>query len=70
MPSAKQSAAKIVRILQDAGFKAYFAGGCVRDMLLERNPKDYDIATSAMPESVEKTLRRTKAIGKAFGVIR
>lgn len=69
MPSARQSAVKAIRSLTEAGHEAYFAGGCVRDLLLDRAPKDYDIATSATPDEVQSILRNTKAIGKAFGVI-
>lgn len=69
MPSARQSAVKAVRLLQEAGFESYFAGGCVRDVLLGRTPKDYDIATAATPNEVQTVFPRSKAIGKAFGVI-
>lgn len=69
MASARQAATQIVTDLQQAGFEAFFAGGCVRDILLERRPKDYDIATSAKPAQVEALFRSTKAVGKAFGVI-
>lgn len=63
------SATQIVKTLQDAGHKAYFAGGCVRDMLLKKEPKDYDIATSALPDEIEKIFTETYAVGKSFGVI-
>ena len=64
-------AADVVRQLRTAGFEAYWAGGCVRDQLLRRTPKDYDVATSATPEQVRTLFgrRRTLAIGAAFGVI-
>ncbi|MBN2296700.1 MAG: CCA tRNA nucleotidyltransferase [Pirellulales bacterium] len=64
-------ATQVVRELRDAGFEAYWAGGCVRDHLLGRRPKDYDVATSARPEQVRSVFgrRRTLAIGAAFGVI-
>ncbi len=65
----KQEALDIVKILQDNGFVAYFAGGCVRDMLRGVEPSDFDIVTSARPEEVEKLFSQTVAIGKAFGVI-
>ncbi len=60
-----------VRHLRDAGFEAYWAGGCVRDELLGRTPKDYDVATSATPDQIRKTFGRgqTAPIGAAFGVI-
>ncbi len=63
------TALQIVKTLQKAGYQAYFAGGCVRDMLLKKDPKDYDIATSARPEEIEKLFAETYAVGKSFGVI-
>ena len=71
-PEAQRSfALEIVRRLREAGFEAYWAGGCVRDQLLGRVPKDYDVAASARPEQVQQLFgqRRTLAIGAAFGVI-
>src|SRR5271155_2424889 len=63
------TAAEIVRRLQTAGFSAYWVGGCVRDYLLGREPQDYDIATFAVPEQVEKLFRRTIPVGRKFGVL-
>ncbi len=60
----------VVRRLQESGFVAYWAGGCVRDLLLERPPKDYDVATSARPDEVLGLFPRAIAVGKAFGVVR
>ncbi|MCE5269295.1 MAG: CCA tRNA nucleotidyltransferase [Planctomycetaceae bacterium] len=67
----RRFAADIVRRLRVAGFEAYWAGGCVRDQLLGRQPKDYDVATNATPEQIRGLFghRRTLAIGAAFGVI-
>ncbi|GMV38924.1 MAG: poly(A) polymerase [Myxococcales bacterium] len=62
-------AAAVARRLSQAGHEAYFAGGCVRDMLLGVAPKDYDIATSATAEQVRATFSRTVPIGAAFGVM-
>ncbi len=67
--SNRDSAIKIVTTLRDAGFQALFAGGCVRDMLMGNEPKDYDIATDAHPEAVIKLFRRTLHIGAKFGVV-
>ena len=50
----RATAAEIVRRLQTAGFSAFWVGGCVRDFLLGREPQDFDIATAARPEQVEK----------------
>jgi len=57
--------------LRSQGHTAYWAGGCVRDQLLGRPPKDYDVATSATPQEIRELFghRRTLAIGAAFGVI-
>ena len=61
----------IVARLQQAGHTAYFAGGCVRDQLLGKEAKDYDIATSALPEQVQRLFPRvTDVAGKSFGVVR
>ena len=60
----------VTQQLQDAGFIAYWAGGCVRDMLMARVPKDYDVATNAAPAQVMRLFPRTKAVGKSFGVVR
>lgn len=62
-------AISVVKTLQDAGHQALWAGGCVRDELLGLTPKDYDIATDAVPEQVQKLFRRTLAIGASFGVV-
>ena len=63
------SARSIVQRLQDAGHTALFAGGCVRDRLMSVEPHDYDIATDARPEVVQKLFPRTVAVGAHFGVI-
>ncbi len=65
----KETALRVVETLQLKGYTAFFAGGCVRDELLGREPKDYDVATDALPDEVEKLFRKTLPIGKAFGVI-
>ena len=55
--------------LTEAGHKAYFAGGAVRDMIMGADPMDIDIATSATPDQVTALFRRTVSVGAAFGVI-
>ncbi len=62
-------ALSIVERLRRAGHETYFCGGCVRDALLGKTPKDYDIATAATPDEVERLFAHTIPIGKAFGVI-
>ena len=67
--SPGNTALDIVRRLQRAGFPAFWVGGCVRDFLLGREPIDYDIATSALPEQVERLFQRTIPVGRKFGVM-
>jgi len=68
-PTNRDAALHVLRGLRDAGFVAYFAGGCVRDQLLGLTPKDHDVATSAAPADVRRVFRNTQAVGAAFGVI-
>lgn len=67
----REFAVDVVRTLRDQGFEAYWAGGCVRDRLLGRVPKDYDVGTSATPEQIQSVFskRKTVAVGAQFGVI-
>lgn len=60
---------KIILTLNENSFNAYLAGGCVRDALLDRPPKDFDIATSARPEEILKLFPKGNKQGKAFGVV-
>ncbi|MCP4849320.1 MAG: CCA tRNA nucleotidyltransferase [Verrucomicrobiaceae bacterium] len=69
MEQKEKAAILIVRTLQENGFTAYFAGGCVRDSIRGETPIDYDIATSAHPEEVENLFPKTRAVGSHFGVI-
>ncbi len=62
-------ATEIVKTLRERGHEAYFVGGCVRDMVMDLEPTDYDIATSALPEEVVEIFPRTEPIGARFGVI-
>jgi poly(A) polymerase len=55
--------------LQQAGFEAYVVGGAVRDMLLGREPKDFDVATNATPEQVRRAFRRSRIIGRRFQIV-
>ena len=57
---------KVTEGLQAAGYQAYVVGGAVRDLLLGRIPKDFDIATDATPEEVRKVFRRSRIIGRRF----
>ncbi len=65
----EKTARSLAARLSAAGHVAYFAGGCVRDLLRGLPPKDIDIATDARPEEVQKIFPRTYAVGAAFGVI-
>ncbi len=65
----RRAAEKAVRVLRDAGHTALFAGGCVRDMLMNRPPTDIDVATDAPPDRVVGLFRRTKKVGAKFGVV-
>src|SRR3954451_17040843 len=69
MTPMELTARKIVDRLRTAGHLAYFAGGCVRDLVRGQTPKDIDIATDARPEDVQKIFRRSHAVGAHFGVI-
>ncbi len=65
----RHTATEIVRRLRHAGYEAYWAGGCVRDALLGREPHDYDVATNATPDQIEALFSHTIPVGKQFGVI-
>ena len=65
----KEFAISIVHTLRQRGHKAYLVGGCVRDLLLGRDPADYDVATDAIPEEVMRIFPETYAVGAQFGVV-
>jgi poly(A) polymerase len=65
----RQDAENIVHTLRHAGHEAYFVGGCVRDMVMEIEPHDYDVATNATPDRVMRLFPRTAAVGAQFGVV-
>lgn len=65
----KEFATSVVARLQQAGWAAYWVGGCVRDFLLKREPDDYDVVTAALPEEIEKLFAHTIAVGRKFGVV-
>lgn len=66
---ARQAAVRIVTTLRERGFKAYLVGGCVRDLLLGRDPADFDVATNALPAEVMDIFPRTWSVGAQFGVV-
>ncbi|HLE87792.1 MAG TPA: CCA tRNA nucleotidyltransferase [Candidatus Brocadiaceae bacterium] len=67
--TVKQTAIEIVKTLQKHGYKAFFAGGCVRDMIMGKVSIDYDIATSALPQDIINLFGKTIPVGVQFGVV-
>ena len=67
--NARQFAEHVCKTLREAGQQAYLVGGCVRDILLGREPADYDVATDATPDQVQQLFPRSLAVGAQFGVI-
>src|SRR5437667_9640078 len=65
----KDFAISIIRTLRDHGYQAYLVGGCVRDLILGREPADYDVATDATPDEVMRIFPQTYAVGAQFGVV-
>jgi poly(A) polymerase len=65
----RERATELVKRLKEAGFSAFWVGGCVRDFLLGRDPGDYDIATSALPGEIERVFPNTIPVGRKFGVV-
>ena len=63
------AALKTTQELQKAGFRAFVVGGAVRDLILKRTPKDFDIATDATPEQVHRIFRRSRIIGRRFRIV-
>ena len=63
------AALKVLYGLKEAGYEAYLVGGCVRDLLLGHEPKDFDVTTNASPEEVHKVFRRSQLIGRRFKLV-
>jgi poly(A) polymerase len=68
-PDLKDFSVSIIQTLRQHGFQAYLVGGCVRDLLLGREPTDYDVATNATPDQVMAVFPETYAVGAQFGVV-
>ncbi len=64
-----KNAVKVVNTIHKAGFEVYLVGGCVRDLLLGLEPKDFDIATSAKPKQVHQLFKRSRLIGRRFRLV-
>ncbi|MFK8021649.1 MAG: polynucleotide adenylyltransferase PcnB [Pseudomonadales bacterium] len=69
MRAISPQSVEIVEILQENGFEAYMVGGCVRDLLLDRSPKDFDVATNAEPGAVTKLFKRSRIVGRRFQIV-
>ena len=67
--TAKECAVEIIRTLRERGHQAYLVGGCVRDLLLHREPADYDVATDATPDQTMRIFPRSFGVGAQFGVV-
>jgi poly(A) polymerase len=67
--SSRDKAIAIVKRLRENGYESYLAGGCVRDMLLNKPPQDYDITTSAKPDAITEIFPQTVPVGAQFGVM-
>lgn len=63
------NALKVVKRLQEHGYQAYLVGGCIRDLLLGKSPKDFDVATDAHPEDVRDLFRNSRIVGKRFRIV-
>ncbi len=70
MSKLRDKALEIVKALRKAGFRAYWVGGCVRDLVMGQEPQDYDVATDARPEQIMKLFPKTVPVGVSFGVVK
>lgn len=66
---SRKNAESIISAIQKAGYTAYFVGGCVRDILMNRTPVDYDISTNALPDEIISLFQESRLVGKKFGVV-
>ncbi len=69
MDRKRKLAIEIIRTLRRNNFRAYFAGGCVRDMVMQKTPCDYDIATDASPGQIRESFKKTVFVGAQFGTV-
>lgn len=67
--SMSENANQVVRTLQESGYEAYLVGGCVRDVLIGVEPKDFDVATDAHPDDIVRLFRRSRIIGRRFKIV-
>ena len=59
----------MVSVLKENNFQAHLVGGCIRDLLLEKNPKDFDVATNAKPHEVKALFKRSRIVGRRFQIV-
>ncbi|MGN0903321.1 MAG: polynucleotide adenylyltransferase PcnB [Succinivibrio sp.] len=69
LDKVSERAVRCIKVLHDRGFKAYLVGGCIRDLLLNKNPKDFDVSTNATPEQVHKIFSNSRIIGRRFKIV-
>ena len=62
-------AKEIIHSLKQSGFKAYLVGGCIRDLVLSIDPKDFDVVTEATPEQIKRAIPRSRIIGRRFKLV-
>ncbi len=62
-------ALEIILSLQKSNYEAYIVGGAIRDILINQNPKDFDIATSATPEQIRRLFKKSRIIGRRFKLV-
>lgn len=60
---------QVVSVLKENNFQAHLVGGCIRDLLLEKNPKDFDVATNAKPHEVKALFKRSRIVGRRFQIV-
>jgi len=65
----RDAALTVIRRLQKCGYEAFLVGGCVRDMILGTEPKDFDVTTNALPQDVQDIFEKTLPVGASFGVV-
>jgi len=65
----RDAALTVIRRLQKCGYEAFLVGGCVRDMILGNEPKDFDVTTNALPHDVQSIFEKTLPVGASFGVV-
>ena len=60
---------QVVSVLKEHNFQAFLVGGCIRDLLLDKNPKDFDVATNAKPHEIKALFKRSRIVGRRFQIV-